>query len=80
MNQILKGLDSVVSIADDVAVYGKNNEDRDENLHNLITRAAEAGLDFNSEKYFIKQTSISFFSNIYNPTGIYQPWIGLTQT
>ena len=35
-----------------------------------MIRAAETGLVFNSEKNFIKQTSISFVGNIYPPTGI----------
>ena len=70
MDQILEGLEGVASIADDVAVYGKDNEDHDKNLHNLMIRAAETGLVFNSKKCSIKQTSISFFGNIYTPTGI----------
>ena len=63
IDQILEGLDSVVSITDGVAVYGRNNDDRGKNLPNFMTRAAETGLMFNSEKYF-------FFGNIYTPTGI----------
>ena len=35
-----------------------------------MTRTAEAGLVFDNEKCFIKQTSISFFGNINTPTGI----------
>ena len=70
MDQILEGLDGVVSITDDVAVYGENEEDHDRNLQNLMTRAAETGLVFNSEKCTIKQTSITFFGNIYTATGI----------
>ena len=61
MDQILEGLDGVVSITDDVAVYGENEEDHDRNLQNLMIRAAETGLVFNSEKCYIKQKSITFF-------------------
>ena len=70
MDQILEGLGGVVNIADDIAVYGQNNEDHDKNLHNIMICTTETNLVFNSEKYLIKQTSISFFGNIYTPTRI----------
>lgn len=70
MDQILEGLDGVVSIADDIAVCGKNEEEHDRNLVNLMERAAEAGMVFNSDKCMIKQNSISFFGNLYTQSGI----------
>ena len=47
IDQILEGLDGVINIADDVAVYDKN-------FYNLIIRAAETSLVFNNEKCFVK--------------------------
>ena len=70
MDQILEGLDNVVSITDDVAVYGQNKEDQEKNLLNLMVRAAEIGIVYNSKKCFIKQTSISFNGNIFTTTEI----------
>lgn len=35
-----------------------------------MERAAEAGVVFNSDKCTIKQTSISFFGNLYTDKGI----------
>ena len=52
MDQILEGLDGVAIIADDVAVFGQNEEDHDKNLHNLMARAAETGLVFNSKNAY----------------------------
>ena len=70
MDQILEGLRGVVSIADDIAVFGENEEEHDRNLINLMERAAEAGVVFNSDKCTIKQKSISFFGNLYTDRGI----------
>lgn len=70
MDQILEGLRGVVSIADDIAVYGENEEEHDRNLINLMERAAEAGVVFNSEKCTIKQSNMSFFGNLYTDKGI----------
>ena len=70
MDQILEGLDGVVSIADDVAVYGVDAKQHDANLHKLMKRAKETGLVFNSNKCCIKQDNISFFGNKYTAEGI----------
>lgn len=70
MDQILEGLHSVISIADDIVVCGANEEEHDRNLINLMERAVETGLVFNSDKCTIKQKSISFFGNLYTDDGI----------
>ena len=70
MDQILEGLEGVTGIGDDVCVYGENSEDHDRNLTNLMERAQEEGLVFNSAKCLIKQRSISFFGNTYTDNGI----------
>ncbi|RXN36142.1 putative protein K02A2.6-like protein [Labeo rohita] len=61
MDQILEGLDGEISIADDVAVCGVEEEDHDRNLISLMEGATETGLVFNSEICIIKQQSILFF-------------------
>ena len=70
MDQHLDGLTGVVSIADDIVVFGENEEDRDRNLINLMKQAERKGLVFNSKKCHIKQSCVSFFGNRYTPDGI----------
>lgn len=70
MDNILEDLNGVISIADDVAVVGRTEAEHDANLHNLMTRAAEKGLVFNSKKCNIKTDRISFFGNLYTPNGV----------
>ena len=57
MDQILKGLEGVTGIGDDICVYGENNEDHDRNLTNLMERAQEEGLVFKvphqTKKYIV---------------------------
>lgn len=62
-DQILEGLHNR-------AVCGKNEEDHDKHMINLMERATEAGMVFNSDKCSIKQKSISFFGNLYTDSGI----------
>ena len=50
MHQTLEGLKGVTGIGDDACVYAENSEDHDRNLTNLLDRAHEDGLVFNSAK------------------------------
>lgn len=59
MDQILEGLHGVASVADDIVVYGKDEEEHNRNLTALMEQAAEAGMVFNSDKCTIKQNNIS---------------------
>lgn len=70
MDDILEGLEGVISIADDVAVVGRTEEEHDTNLHKLMRRATEKGLVFNSQKCLLKTDSIAFFGNIYTRQGV----------
>ena len=70
MDQHIDGLTGVVSIADDIVVFGENEEDHDRNLTNLMKQAERKGLVFNSKKCHIRQSCVSFFGNRYTPDGI----------
>ena len=70
MDKHLDGLTGVVSIADDIVVFGENEEDHDRNLTNLMKQAERKGLVFNSKKCHIKQSCVSFFGNRYTQDGI----------
>lgn len=70
MDQIMEGLQGVDSIADDIVIYRKGEEEHNRNLTALMEWAAEAGMVFNSDKCVIKQNNISFFGNLYTDSGI----------
>ena len=69
MEMIIENCPGTLGIADDIAVFGKNEEEHDANLQHLMTRARKGGLIFNKEKCMIKQTSIHFFCLIFSETG-----------
>ena len=50
MDQILECCKGVIGITNDVVIYGDDDEDHDQNLHNFMCRAHEHGLVFNGEK------------------------------
>ena len=51
---MLEKYPGTIGIADDVIVYGKDEEEHDRNLHNLMKVAKTNGLVFNSKKCYIK--------------------------
>ena len=55
MDQILEWCEGVIGIADDVVIYGDDDEDHNWNLHNFMCRAQEHGLVFNGEKCEVKK-------------------------
>ena len=70
MDRILERAPGCVGITDDIAIFGKTEEEHDRNLFNLL-KVAE-GLVLNSTKCVIKTDRISFFDDVYSSTGIHQ--------
>ncbi len=70
MDAITRDLQGVISIADDICVYGKDNEEHDTNLHNLMAQARSHGLVFNPDKCSIKVPEITFFGAVYSKDGV----------
>lgn len=70
MDNITRDLDGVISIADDIIVFGTDDSDHDMNLHNLMQRARENNLVFNPDKCVIKVPEVTFFGTIYGSEGV----------
>ena len=70
MDEILENLEGCASIADDICVFGKTEEEHDQNLRALMEAAKTHGLVFNSDKCTIKAPAVSFFGNTYSREGI----------
>ena len=70
LDAILAKCPGCTGIADDVAVYGRTEEEHDDNLMNLLKVAQENGLVFNSGKCIIKTNEIPFFGLMYIADGV----------
>ena len=70
MDQILEGLEGVVSIADDIIVHGVTEEQHDKNMRSLMDHAHVNGLVFNPEKCSLKADSVMFFRCLYDRNSI----------
>ena len=71
MDDIVAQCPEILTIHDDVFIYGKDDKDDDANIINLFN-AAQKGLIFNSSKCSIKQDSVTFFGGVFLASG-YSP-------
>ena len=71
MDLIMERCPGVISIHDDIVVYGVSEEDHDANLVNLLNVAQIEGLVLNSKKLELKHPRVSFFSAEYSADGMH---------
>ena len=70
VQQALEGCKNVVNIADDIIVYGSNEQEHDVNLEAVMQRLQEKGLTVNSSKCLFKASEISFFGFKVSAQGV----------
>ena len=71
MDLIMERCPGVISIHDDIVVYGVSKEDHDANLVNLLNVAQIEGLVLNSKKLELKRPRVSFFGAEYSVEGMH---------
>ncbi len=71
MDVIISQCPGAIGIADDIVVYGKDAEDHEKNLQNLMEKAREYGLVFNIDKCEINAERVFFFGCYYDREGIH---------
>ena len=64
------GLPGVTGIADDMVIYGRNEEEHDRNLILFLETTRKNGLVLNKRKLQFKKEEVSFFGHRWNSTGI----------
>ena len=70
MDLILAGCPGVINLADDIIVYGRNAEEHDRNLHQLMKRAESHGLVLNGNKCHVRCPEVNFFGMVYTKSGM----------
>ena len=64
MDSITERLTGIISIRDDIYIFGKTQQEHDKNLLQLMRVAQQNGLVFNSNKCHISQPQISFYGAV----------------
>ena len=71
MDLIMERCPGVISIHDDIVVYGVSDEDHDANLINLFNVFQVEGLVLNSKKLKLKRPRVSLFGAEYSADGMH---------
>ena len=71
MDLIMEKCSGVISIYDNIVIYGTSEEDHDANIINLLNVAQIEGLVLNSKKLELKRPRVSFFGAEYGTEGMH---------
>ena len=67
---MLEGIDRVLCLADDVLVYGQNQEEHDKRLYAVFGRMLNAGLTLNKEKCVFGVDKVKYLGHVVDQEGI----------
>ena len=70
LDSVYTGLPGVTGIADDMVIFGRNEEEHDRNLILFLETTRKNGLVLNKKKLQFKKEEVSFFGHRWNSTGI----------
>ena len=70
MEKILKGLEGVVCMMDDVLVYGKNEHQHWDRLNKVLERIQKAGVTLRKDKCEFGRHSVKFLGHVISSEGV----------
>ena len=70
INRLIEGLEGVITIADDIVIFGATQEEHDRNLRQLLARCQKHGLKLNQDKCQISQRQVKFYRVICSADGV----------
>lgn len=73
MSVLLKDLEGVICLIDDILIYGKTQEEHDERLLAVLNRLEEAGLTLNREKCEFSRREVKFLGHPFPGQSVLRP-------
>ena len=70
VDEIFQDITQCEGIADDIVIFGHDNEDHDNTLFAVLDRARQVGMKSNPEKCKFKQDSIGFYGVTLSKDGV----------
>ena len=70
IHNVVRDLQGVTNIADDILIYGATQEEHDAALEALFTRLEERGLTLNKQKCEFNRNKMEFFGIVFSANGI----------
>ena len=72
IDEIFEDIPQCVGIADDIVIFGYNDQDHDTTLYSVLDGAQDVGMKFNPDKCAFKRDSISFYGVTLSDEGVKQ--------
>ena len=70
MSALLRDLEGVICLIDDILIYGNTQEEHDERLLAVLNRLEEAGLTLNRDKCKFSRREVKFLGHILSQDGV----------
>ena len=70
LTESIAGLEGVVCVADDILIYGKDDDEHDRRLQALLERCAEKQIKLHPKKCAFKQTELDFLGHVITTDGL----------
>jgi len=70
MSELLEDVEVVKAIVDDLLIWGKEDNERDVRLKQVLNRAREVNLKFNAKKCRIRQEEVPYVGHVLSKEGL----------
>jgi hypothetical protein len=70
ISQIFSDIDGCSTIAADILIYGRNQDELDQRLSAVLARAQEVNLWFNRQKCKFRLSEVNFVGHVFGPDGL----------
>ncbi|CAC5378856.1 unnamed protein product [Mytilus coruscus] len=70
MDQMLEGSSGATAIIDDILIAGRNMEEHDEILKQVVERATSHNLRLNFDKCFVRKTRVAYMGHVITDKGL----------
>ena len=70
LREVLKDIEGVTNIADDILIYAKSENEHDSVLSKVLQRLAEKGLTLNLNKCIFSKENLNFFGYLFSSQGV----------
>ena len=70
MDEVFEGLTNVITLVDDILIFGQTHEEHDRHLTAALERALQKGLKLNADKLEVGVTQVKYFGHTLTDKGL----------
>lgn len=70
IRQVISNITGVINVSDDILIFGKNQQEHNKALYEVLNRLSKHGLTINANKCQFNENSINYFGYVFSSTGV----------